>query len=290
MLHVSNRWIWAGVVSVLAAMYAVWAAAGMLSRIDTAVAALKTDVNTLTDVLQVYQSKLDRVETTLNRTATTTAALKPQLDRLIALAAKKNGGLIEEVDCENWSHKTKPGEMAQGSINPHVETANCLKCLPLPLPPGLQCVVDRPPKIIRKSYAHTRKVDPEDVVRRLLRAASSGKTFVDVGLFDGRLLTWLAEQTDHKMIGFEPQPGVAEEIQHKLDRIMASQTNRSHSAKAIAAGVSSEVGTMELNIRKSGTTAGSSFACALAHVIQSCRFRFTITCVNQQLSTGLTSN
>ena len=91
---------------------------------------------------------------------------------------------------------------------------------------------------------------------------SSGKTFVDVGLLDGRLLKSLAKETDHKMIGFEPQPGSAEKIQREVDSIISGQPGRKHPVKAIAAGVSSELGSMQLNIRKSGTVAGSSFACA----------------------------
>ena len=72
------------------------------------------------------------------------------------------------AECNGWSYKTQPGEVERG-VNPHVETAKCLKCLPLPLPAGLQCVADRPPKEIRKSEAQLRSIDPEELVRQLLR-------------------------------------------------------------------------------------------------------------------------
>ena len=70
MLHLRNKWIRAGVVSAVLAVWGVCAAAALLFRIDTTVASLKTDVNALADVLQTHQSKLDRLETTVSRIET----------------------------------------------------------------------------------------------------------------------------------------------------------------------------------------------------------------------------
>ena len=68
------------------------------------------------------------------------------------------------------------------------------------------------------------------------------------------------------MFGFEPNPGGAKIIQQKLDAILAGKIGHTGSAKTIAAGVSSEPGTMTLNVRKGAgggvadKVAGSSFA------------------------------
>jgi FkbM family methyltransferase len=95
--------------------------------------------------------------------------------------------------------------------------------------------------------------------------AKEGQTLVDVGLFDGALLQELAKTTDHKLIGFEPNPGAAEIIQQKVDNILAAKgAQKPGSARVINAGASSEPGTMMLHVRtgNESTTknAGSSFA------------------------------
>ena len=110
-----------------------------------------------------------------------------------------------DYSCTTWQFKTRPGEAA--TADPDRETATCLKCLNISLPRELRCVADPPQRVIEPSWAFKRCLDPETFVKHLLVNVKSRKTVVDVGLLDGALLQFLAKHTNHKLIGFEPNPG-----------------------------------------------------------------------------------
>lgn len=210
------------------------------------------------DVLTKNQALMTR------RTVTLEANQREILSRLSLLT--NNGSIVDSPAthaCAQWNHKTRSIEEAM-SAEPTREIATCLKCLPIRLPQGLQCVDSPPAKVIEPSWLSKDCVDVESFVSTMMVNAEEGQTVVDVGLFDGALLQELAKTTNHNLIGFEPNPGSAENIQRKVDSILeAKGARKPGSARVINAGASSEPGTMMLHgLKGNGLSAGagSSFA------------------------------
>lgn len=92
-------------------------------------------------------------------------------------------------DCTGWSHQTGPPD--QVAADPAGEINMCIQCLSAPLPITLQCVDQRPQRIIHNSL-HKKKADPEKLIAQLLQGIPA-VLFVDVGMLDGKLIKQLAE-------------------------------------------------------------------------------------------------
>ena len=132
----------------------------------------RSSYDTLARQLEDQRSKSKATDAALSDALAKLRGGSPNPAALVATTpapAPAPSEVVVDPACSGWTYKSRPDESL--TANPWHEVEMCIKCLPITLP-NVQCVADRPPRVIGASWVQ--KVDPEVVVKRLLKAVRTG--------------------------------------------------------------------------------------------------------------------